>query len=194
MISLSAGSPFSRLAAVVLLIALFAVLYGTVVRPINSAFQSRDQEIQQSLDLLQRFQGEDFDTASLEQRRERLKREAQVGSGLLRGATPAIAAAALQQFIGTAVQAERGTLRSVQILPPADRDGFRRVALRAQVDLTSTALRNLLYRIETSRPFLFVNNLDVRPGQQIARTNQGENDPVLAVRFDFYGIANAVED
>lgn len=186
--------PLSRLAALAILFLLVALLFMLVVLPVQQAFERRNQEIQQSLDLLERFGGQDLETASLEQRRDLLKREAQGGANLLRGASPSVAAASLQQFIRSAVQAERGTLRSVQILPAQSEAGYRRVTVRSQVELNGTGLRNLLHRIESSRPLLFVDNIDVRPGQQVANRARGEAEMRLTVRFDIHGFVRAAEE
>ncbi|CAN0606349.1 unnamed protein product, partial [Ectocarpus sp. 12 AP-2014] len=165
--------------------------FAVLVFPIQHAFERRDQEIQQSLDLLKRFGGQDLETTSLERRRDLLKREAQSGANLLRGANPSLAAASLQQFIRSAVQAERGTLRSVQILPAKAKDGYRRVTVRSQVDLNATGLRNILHRIESSRPLLFVDNIDIRPGQQVSNVASGAVEMRLTVRLDIHGFVKA---
>ncbi|WP_282610544.1 type II secretion system protein GspM [Pelagibius sp. Alg239-R121] len=186
--------PLSRLAALTLLLLMIAAIYVVLVVPIRGAFERHTQDIEQSLALLERFSGKNLETSALEQKRAHLKREAQSGANLLRGANPAVAAATLQQFVRSAVQAERGTLRSVQIMPAKERDGFRRVTVRSQADLNATGLRNLLHRIEASRPFLFVDNIDVRPGQQIANGQSGEIDVLLTIRFDVYGFLRAAEE
>lgn len=186
--------PFSKLAALAILVFIIAVLFVVLVLPVQQAFEQRDQEIQQSLDLLQRFGGQDLETASLERRRDLLKREAQSGANLLRGANPSVAAAFLQQFIRSAVQAERGTLRSVQILPAKAEEGYRRVTVRSQIDLNATGLRNILHRIESSRPLLFVDNIDIRPGQQISNVASGEVEMRLTIRFDIHGFVQAAQE
>ena len=186
--------PLSRFAAIAILFLLVALLFMLVVLPVQQAFERRNQEIQQSLDLLERFGGQDLETASLEQRRDLLKREAQGGANLLRGASPSVAAASLQQFIRSTVQAERGTLRSVQILPAKPEAGYQRVTVRSQVELNGTGLRNLLHRIESSRPLLFVDNIDIRPGQQVANQAQGETEMRLTLRFDIHGFVRDAEE
>ena len=186
--------PISRLAALAILAFVMAFFFAVLVLPVRQAFEQRDQEIQQSLELLKRFGGQELETASLERRRDILKREAQSGPNLLRGANPSVAAASLQQFIRSAVQAERGTLQSVQILPAKAEVGYRRVTVRSQVDLNATGLRNLMHRIESSRPLLFVDNIDIRPGQQIANVASGEVEMRLTIRFDIYGFVRAAEE
>ncbi len=194
MTTLALRPPFSRLAALAILVFFVAFLFVALVQPVQQAFEHRDQEIQQSLDLLQRFSGQDLETTSLERRRDFLKREAQNGVNLLRGANPSVAAASLQQFIRSAVQAERGTLRSVQILPAKAQEGYRKVTVRSQVDLNATGLRNILHRIESSRPLLFVDNIDIRPGQQVSNVASGEIEMRLTIRFDIHGFVRAAEE
>ena len=185
---------FSRLAALAILLCVMAAVYVVLVMPVQGAFERRNQEIQQSLEFLDRFRGKNLETSSLERQRDLLKREVQAGTSLLRGANPAVAAASLQQFVRSAVQAERGTLRSVQILPEKAQDGFRRITVRSQVDVSATGLRNILHRMEVSRPYLFVDNLDLRPGRQAANDRSGEVEVNLTVRFDVYGFVPAAEE
>ncbi len=194
MTALALRPPLSRLAAIAILAFVIAVLFAGLVLPVQQAFEQRDQEIQQSLELLQRFGGQNLETTALEQQRDLLRREVQSGANLLRGASPAVAAASLQQFIRSAVQAERGTLRSVQILPAKAEAEYRRVTVRSQVDLNATGLRNILHRIESSRPLLFVDNIDIRPGQQISNVASGDVEMRLTIRFDIHGFVRAAEE
>ena len=72
-------------------------------------------------------------------------------------------------------------------------NGFRRIATRAQMTLTTGALRDLLYRIEASKPFLFIDNLDVRLGRKSRRRRDAEQDEEiqLLVRMDVFGFLAA---
>ena len=88
------------------------------------------------------------------------------------------------------MEAEGGTLRSIQVLPVEAENGFRRVTTRAQIKVTTPALRDLLHRIKASRPFLFIDRLDVRLGRKRrARSNDkpDEEEVQLLVRMDISG-------
>ncbi len=186
--------PLSSLIALSILLLVCAVIYAVLFVPVQAAFDQRNSEIQQSLELLDRFRGRNLDTGMLERRRDLLKREVQASSNLLRGANPAVAAATLQQFIRSSVQAERGTLRSVQTMPEKQQDSFRRITVRSQVDVNAAGLRNILHRIESSRPFLFIDNIDLRPGRSVTSAGSEETEVLLTVRFDVYGFVRAADE
>lgn len=185
--------PVSRLLAVSLLVLLVFGLYSGVARPLQQRFQDYDESIDQSLQLLERYQRETLDPESLAQRQRRLERATQGTGGLLKGDNEAIAGAFVQHFVTTAVEGEGGSLRSIQVLPVKLENGFRRVATRAQMTLTTPALRDLLYRIEASKPFLFIDNLDVRLGRKSRRRRDTEQDEEiqLLVRMDVFGFLAA---
>jgi general secretion pathway protein M len=78
-------------------------------------------------------------------------------------------------------------LRSIQTLP-AEADGeFLRVAVRVQFTASLESIHHILYTLETNRPFVFLDNLDVR-NRRVRRRKELENtDPDLTIRFDLAG-------
>ncbi len=185
--------PVSRLLAVSLLVLLVFGLYSGVARPLQQRFQDYDQSIDLSLQLLERYQRETLAPASLAQRQRSLERATRGTGGLLKGDNEAIAGAFVQHFVTTAVEGEGGNLRSIQVLPVKPENGFRRVTTRAQMTLTTPALRDLLHKIEASKPFLFIDNLDVRLGRKSRRRRDAEPDDEiqLLVRMDVFGFLAA---
>ncbi len=181
--------PVRRLLAVTLLILLVFGIYAGVVAPLQQRFADHDETISQSARLLERFRQETLDPAALERQRRNLESARRGADGLLKGDNEAIAGAFVQHFVTTAVEAEGGTLRSIQVLPVKSENGFRRIATRAQINVTTPALRDLLHRIEASRPFLFIDSLDVRLGRQRrSRDKESQQEEVqLLVRMDVFG-------
>ena len=185
--------PISRLLAVTLLILLVLGLYSGVAAPLQQRFADYDDSISQSQRLLERYQRETLDPAALDQRRRSLERAQAAAGGLLKGDNEAIAGAFVQHFVTTAVEAEGGNLRSIQVLPVKSENGFRRIATRAQMTVTTPALRDFLYRIEAAKPFLFIDNLDIRLGRKARRRQEssGEEEIQLLVRMDIFGFLAA---
>ncbi len=182
--------PVRRLLAVTLLVLLVLGVYAAIVAPLQQRFTAYDETIEQSARLLERFRQETMDPAALERQRRNLESARRGTDGLLKGDNEAIAGAFVQHFVTTAVEAEGGTLRSIQVLPVKAENGFRRITTRAQINVTTPALRDLLHRIEASRPFLFIDSLDVRLGRK--RRSRGNDKPdeaevQLLVRMDVFG-------
>jgi hypothetical protein len=147
-----------------------------------------DESIALSQELLQRFARETADPAALEQQRDTLLRnQTRTTAGLLRGDNETLGGAFVQSFLTTTIERSGGAVRSIQVLPVREELGLRKVAARAQLHATSTALRDILHRIEGSDPYLFVDNLDIRQVQQPRPDEEETADVELLVRFDIYG-------
>ena len=82
----------------------------------------------------------------------------------LSGANYALAANALQQRIVGLIESSGGTLVRVGIDPPDAHVGppGRRIAAQAVAQLTNDGLQQVLYRLESGHPYIFVENLDVQ--------------------------------
>lgn len=81
----------------------------------------------------------------------------------LEAATGALAANALQQRIAGLVEEIGGKLSSIAVEPPSDEpDARARVVVQASADMDTDALQQLLFRLETGAPFLFVQQLTVQ--------------------------------
>ena len=75
---------------------------------------------------------------------------------------------------------------STRALPPRETDGARRIGVSVQFKAGIEQLRALLFRIESNRPFLFVDGLQVRPVSPFSQRD-AEFNGVLDVRLDVYG-------
>lgn len=114
--------------------------------------------------------------------------------------TPALAGAELQRKVQDIVSGAQGRLISTQLLPEEKDEQPARVRLRTQIQGSTDTLLQVLYRIEESRPFLFVEQVSVRssaraePPEQAAGVRPARRVPVneageLTVRLDIFGFA-----
>jgi general secretion pathway protein M len=76
--------------------------------------------------------------------------------------TPVLAATELQRRAGQAVQKNGGSLTSSQVLPVEDDSGFARVAIRVQMNGDMDALSNIFHTLESARPTVMVDNVQIR--------------------------------
>jgi hypothetical protein len=85
-------------------------------------------------------------------------------SAFLEGANYALAANGIQQRIVELIESGGGKLVSVGVDPPDDtKDAtLRRVVVQANAELTNDGLQQVLYRLESERPFIMVETLNVR--------------------------------
>ncbi|WP_295442030.1 type II secretion system protein GspM [uncultured Thiodictyon sp.] len=111
--------------------------------------------------------------------------------------TPALAGAALQRKVQDIVTAARGRLISTQLLPEEKAEQPARVRLRLQIQGSTDTLVEILYQLDRSRPFLFVEQVSVRsaaradaPGHPVPVRRPGANETgELTVRLDVFGFA-----
>ncbi len=80
-----------------------------------------------------------------------------------------------------------GQLRSIQSLPVRSDGDFRGIAVRVQISANFSSFHHLLYELESEKPFVFVDNLDVRNRRGNRRAARENFDPQLTIRFDLAG-------
>lgn len=104
---------------------------------------------------------------------------------LLSDSSDSVAAAELQtkiQALGTSLGAE---ISSVESLVARREDGFRRIGIRVMIVCDQKALIGLLKALTTAQPPLFVDNLEIRNGNQMVP--QGGAAPKLNIGLEVYG-------
>ena len=94
--------------------------------------------------------------------------------------------AKLQNQIQTLVAGEPGDIRSIQVLPEAEEDGFEKIGLRVTLTAGIPTMQKVFYDIESSIPALFIDNLDVRTNIRRRRRNTEATNRVQ-IRFDVFG-------
>ncbi len=151
-----------RLAALLILIFLCSVLYLVLIGPIFTHYAEAVRNLEADRALLLRYEriaSSAPDVADL----ARSVRARQIQSGIfVSGSTDALAAANLQNSIGTLVTRAGGELRSVQSLPVENSDGLRRIKIRFQLITNVHGLRQILHELETGQPLLFIDEFKVR--------------------------------
>lgn len=181
-----------RAIALAILAAIVGIVYLAVVAPIIATYANDQREIASLQLTLARYQAvagkrdeRQAVLATLERRRAR-------GEGLLKGSNDMLIAATIQNRIKTLVGAGNGSLKSTQILPDAVDGKLRRVAVRGLIAITLPGLVQVFYELESATPYIFLDNVDIRPRVDMRRGSvDGTVDNVLDVRFDAYGYVQA---
>ena len=185
----------SKLAAFALLFGLIGLtaVYGAM--PLWQRHQNLDEQVLQAEELVGRLAGIRDKKSTLEARLVELD-ERQLKSGLfVAGETDAMAAVGLQERVKAAVSATDGQLKSTQTLPPQNIEGFDRIGVRVAMLGTIDSLFELLYDLEAGRPYLLVDNLDVKARRARSRKATTEVSAVqLTIRFDLYGFLGPEAD
>lgn len=171
----------SRAAAIGLLLLVLAAIGTAFAAGAVAIRDARDTEaaLEQELSVLARLS---MARDQLEARQAALIEAAGGEAPALQGASPAIAGASLQQLVAGIIAAKGGQVESLLVLPTVEDTGYDRIGLRAGFTAQTGTLRDILHAFEAGPPPLFVTAFSIRSEAE------GEEDPVLTVSVDVYGV------
>jgi len=179
----------SRFLAIGLLCLSLIIVFLLIYLPVSMLNRHYDEEIASRIDHLQRYRkiisAGDSIRAALDRVTKNKGRD-----HFLKNTGTALAASEIQEIAKNLLDANGGKLISMQIAPPRDEDGHRRVSLNVQLSGNMAALRQILYTLETMKPYLLVDNMSIRSqvNSGFRRPPDG-NEPDLIVGFDLSGYA-----
>jgi hypothetical protein len=156
-----------RLLALGLLAVALATIYVTVVMPLRGFYDDRQTQMARERQLIAKLDRVNAELPALQARLDRLRAAAANHEMALAGETDAIASAALQGRLEQYAKAAGVTIGSSEILPGEPAGDYHRVGLRLLVNGGYPGLLQLVARIETARPPLAIDNLQIR-GMQSA--------------------------
>ncbi len=182
----------SRAFALFVLAALCAAVYVLVVEPVVGLYRSYDESMAQSRQLLDRYGEIASGVRDLEAALADLRDRRSPSGVYLKRQSDALAAAELHDGVKGVIEASGGGLKSIQALPVATDNTFVRVAIRVQMQGGIDALNEVFFALESGKPFIFLENVDIRSRQarRKRKDRSGKDagkDVVLSVRFDAYG-------
>jgi len=158
--------------AVSILVILLLLLIMVFVRPFFSSYMDYGETID-SLEqqvLIYRRLGE-----GMEQTEAELKKLQQNNPSVefyLPETKPALAAAALQQYLNQAIRRYGGQVASTNILNQSDDSPLQSVAIQVHLRLEIDQLVPLLHSIESGKPLLFVENFSVTANARQTRQSR----------------------
>lgn len=116
-------------------------------------------------------------------RAEAIRHQVAEEEQFLDGNTPALAAATLQASLKEKIGAAGGTVSSSQATPPKEEQGFTRVGVRTVLTGGMETLRDMLYAVESARPFLLVGTMNITPQRGGLAGKKG----LLTMDIEIYG-------
>lgn len=146
---------------ILVLLVPLALVIGLLV-PWADRIDVLSDQIATSEDQLQRYQHLLKTLPGLQAELEEVQKNEDFKAFYFDAATPALAGAGLQRKIQDIVRSADGRLISTQLLPEQKDEQPPRVRIRTQLQGSTETLLSVLYEIEQSRPFLFVQQVSVR--------------------------------
>jgi len=177
----------SRTAALSLLVFVIGALYLLLVSPVLEAYRSTDEASQEVLEQLARYEHISKTNPNRKAELEKLAKQQSRSGVYLAGDTDALAAAGLQEDVSAKIKKNGGKVRSMQILPVKTDGDFKRVSVRVQLMATLGSFARILYALESGKPYVFIDNLDVKNRRARKAKKGTQEDPELVIRFDLYG-------
>ena len=178
----------SRAAALALLLVVLAAVVLAVAMPLWLLNRRYDTAIEDAATRLQRY-------SKIAGMQDGLRKKVTEVKALgttrhyLKNASPALAAVELQELVNSVLDANGGKLNSIQILPHKDEGMYRQITISLQLTASLSALKAMLYKIESARPYLFINNFSVRSYAGFAPRPTPATEPELTIQFDLAGYA-----
>jgi general secretion pathway protein M len=168
-------SPRERkiVALAILLAAILILIFGLLV-PYVARYSHYVTAIDDGQFRLARLQSAAAQLPPLEAEIEVLREQALSRGYLLDAGTPSLAAAQIQEQVGSMVAAHGGNILSIQVGRPVEEQGFTRVTVRVRMTSTSEELADLFSDIESRRPLLFLDNIQIRVARQRVRRGVAE--------------------
>ena len=187
---------FQRLSAFVLLFAAIAIVLGSgwlLVRLSLGDSVERAADARRLVEGYERALGGQGMTG---RRLQDLRQDFGAWPVLLDGTTAAGAVASLEQQASAVIASAGGQLQSWEAGQPTKDNGFLQTAIHFDLALPGTRLPTLLSSLETHRPYLFIDRLEISTlaaGEPAAGETPGGGDrPApgqLSVRLDLHGYA-----
>jgi general secretion pathway protein M len=188
MIKLKLTPRQSQVAALILLLTVIALLVSAVAIPTVMLHRRYDEATESATDNLIRFRRFAEQEPAIKEEIEKIT-ALNAKKFFIKTSNPSLAASDIQDAVKQLIEARRGKLLSVQILPAKDEGKYRKVSLTVNANVTPLALQQILLGIESRTPFLFIDNLSIRAGQGRLYRPQPGIDPEFGLQMTLHGYA-----
>lgn len=164
-------------------IGLFALLIGAVLWTSFSYYRDSSQNSQRLEMLLMNYENAIRFEPEIRQKLEEISNPATNTIGLLIGGNEALAGAQLQELLKTIALNTGVMIESTQSLKTINEGKLQKITVRAQMIVSNRAFQKLLYALEAGKPYVYVENMDVKIQNQSTDLAQD----LLKITIDLYG-------
>ncbi|CAI8834946.1 type II secretion system protein GspM [Methylocaldum szegediense] len=173
-----------QLLALGLLVGVIALFYLTAIAPLVDTAREYRETVDELRFRLQRYQKVAAEKDDLLAKLEQIKAAGKQDERFIARDTAALASADLQSMVKEIVSQAGGELTSTQVIPERKEENFTRIAVKIRVNGSTDVLREVLHSIETAKPMLFVENLNIRPIRMPRNIGGKPSQPVDKLSFD----------
>jgi len=159
-----------RLLALSLVLIPLILAVKFVLWPVLQSYASTGEDLISTREEIVHYQRLLGEQPALQEAVARLERTRPLSPYLLAGTNRALAAAGLQKQLQDAATEHGVTILSLRVQNPASDGPLERISVEARLRTGVPELRDLLYWIETARPYLFIENLSINARRAGRRT------------------------
>ena len=184
MMKLDLGSPRQRrIAALLLLLILLALVAGAIAFPVYKLHEHYDGALETLQFRFDKLRAVASQRAEIQKVLTAVKSE-NPARFFLKNSAANLAGSELQDLVRGAVEKGGARLTSVQVAAPKDDGRYRQIVLNVQIIANIMTLQKTLYALEGGQPYVFVDNLRINSTQfRGARPNPGL-EPEVTVQLD----------
>jgi len=178
----------SKTAALAILVFVLLSIVSAIALPLwllNKRYDTAVEDAAVRLDRYSRIVGmrDDLQTKAVE------IKALEATHHFLKSASPALAAAELQERAKAILDENGGKVDSIQILPHKDDGLYRQVSVLLRLSAPLSSVKAMLHALESARPYLFIDNFSIRVTNLSPVRNDSASEPDLTVQFELTGYA-----
>ncbi len=178
----------SRPLALLLLIVTLLLVVASVVLPVFAMNRHYDELITGMSDQLVVYQRVARNSKQYQARFQQLMRLQRQDRRYLKSNTESLATAELQSIVKQVIAGNQGEILSTQVTRTTEEQGFKRITIRIRMKSTLEDMVKIFHSLESKKPYLFVENVNVR-SRQVARrrlpTNKAIEEAMSQLDIDF---------
>lgn len=178
----------SKFAALGILALMLVLVVSAIAVPLWLLNRRYDAAVEEAATRLERYSRIVGMREGLQQKAAEIK-ALEATHHFLKSASPALAAAELQEQAKHILDENGGKLNSIQILPHRDDGLYRQVSVSLQLTAPLSGVKAMLHALESAHPYLFVDNFSIRATSMAPVRNDSASEPDLIVQFDLTGYA-----
>ncbi|MEE9345027.1 MAG: type II secretion system protein GspM [Methylococcales bacterium] len=185
-----------RWLALSLFLLVILILIMTIIWPIVDQSRQNKQKIESLSMRLQRYKQVAARKQQVVEKLDSSKARLNKNNQFFKSKSYALASADLQQLVKDAIKQAGGLVTSTQVIPETNEGQFDRVAIRVQLSASITALKEILYKVESSRPMLIVDNLRIRSSKGVydRKLRRRVETDVLTITLEVFGYMQHKEE
>lgn len=178
-----------RWLAVGLLAGVILIVGSMLLVPFLGTILEYNETIENLEFRLNRYTGRIVDKEKMQSQVADLRKQLRNAGFFSSQETAALAIAEMQKKIKQAVQDAGGQMTSTQALPQQEFEGLTKIVVKVRLSGSMEAIRNILYAIETAKPYMVVAKIDINQvrGRRNRKTRKIEPVDKLNVNMDVVG-------